>query len=332
MKYGRSGAKKWIRDNLRGYLVTTTTALTSDYEIDVRGTKDNVEKFLALPGVQGLYIGSLYQEFWTLTLEERKKLADIMIEQVAGRAPVLVNITENSYKNAIELAKSAQASGADLVMCWPPFYGPRNNEGVLGFYKRLADAVDIGIATYTTTLHELGFYVDVELMLKLAEIDTIVAAKEASLSLARYSAMMEAVGHLLPISAPLEEYYLFGKIAYPDVAPSFVLGSSRPVYMQSQEKPYCAEFFDATERGDIEAARVAMGKILRVANELHSRFLSKGQHHATLLKYIASLLGFAAGPVRPPLTMPSQDEQELAIRVLRENGLLPDAAHQVAAQ
>lgn len=323
MHYTRSTAKTWVRENLRGYLVTTTTALTSDLELDVQGIRDNVEKFLALPGVQGLYIGSLYQEFWTFTLEERKKIADIMLEQVAGRVPVLVNITENSYKNAIELGKAAQASGADLVMCWPPFYGPRNNDGVLGFYKHLADGIDIGIATYTTTLHELGFYVDAELMRELAQIDTIVAAKEASLSLARYSAMMEAVGDILPISAPLEEYYLFGKIAYPDRAPNFVLGSSRPVYMQSQEKPHCANFFAATERGDIPAARAAMNQILIVANELHSRFLSKGQHHATLLKYISSLLGFAAGPVRPPLTLPSEDEKQLAIRVLKENGLLP---------
>src|ERR1700744_5009082 len=130
MKYARSDAKRWIKDNLKGYLVTTTTALTSDYELDVPGMKANVEKFLALPGVQGLYIGSLYQEFWTLTLEERKTLAAVMIEQVNGRVPVLVNITDNSYKNAIELAKHAQDAGADLVMCWPPFYGPRNNEGV----------------------------------------------------------------------------------------------------------------------------------------------------------------------------------------------------------
>jgi dihydrodipicolinate synthase/N-acetylneuraminate lyase len=217
-------------------------------------------------------------------------------------------------------------------MCWPPFYGPRNNEGVLGFYKRLADAVDIGIATYTTTLHELGFYIDVELMVELAEIDTIVAAKEASLSLARYTAMMEGAGHLLPVSAPLEEYYLFGKMAYPQVAPDFILGSSRPLYMQSQDKPHCADFFDAVQRGDMAGATKAMNSIVCVANELHSRFLAKGQHHATLFKYISSLLGYAAGPVRPPLTMPSEDEKQLAIRVLRENGLLPDAVAAQAAE
>lgn len=323
MKYARSEARNWVRSNLKGYLVTTTTALTPDRELDVQGIRDNVERFLDLPGVNGLYIGSLYQEFWTFTLDERKKIADIMLEQCAGRVPVLVNITENCSKSAIDLARHAERAGADLVMCWPPFYGPRNNEGVLAFYKELASAVDIGIATYTTTLHELGFYVDAELMNALADIDTIVAAKEASLSMARYSAMMEAVGDRLPISAPLEEYYLFGKLTYPDMAPDFILGSSRPVYMQSKALPHCANFFDAVQRRDFDAAQAAMRSILRVSNELHSRFLAKGQHHATLLKYISSLLGFAAGPVRPPLTLPTEEEKQLAIRVLRENDLLP---------
>lgn len=323
MKYSRSTARQWTRENITGYLVCTTTVLDSDQELDIAGMKANVERFLALPGVEGLYIGSLYQEFWTLTLDERKRLLDCMLEQVAGRVPVIVNVTENCFRNSIELAKHAQEAGADLIMHWPPYYGPRNDEGVLNFYKELCSAVDIGVATYTSTLHELGFYIDVPLMRKIAEIDTIVAAKEASLSLARYTAMMDACSHLLPISAPLEEYYLFGKIAYPETAPNFILGSSRPTYMQSADKPHCADFFRAIRANDMEAARKAMNAIVRVANELHSRFLSKGQHHATLYKYISSLLGFASGPVRAPLTLPTEEEKQLAIRVLAENGLLP---------
>lgn len=323
MKYSRSTARQWTRDNLTGYLVCSTTVLDADHELDIRGMKDNVERYLALPGVEGLYIGSLYQEFWTLTLDERKRVAESMLEQVAGRVPVLVNVTDNCAKNSIELARHAERAGADLIMHWPPYYGPRNDEGVLAFYQQLCSAVDIGVATYTSTLHELGFYIDVPLMHRLAEIDTIVAAKEASLSLARYTRMMDACSHLLPISAPLEEYYLFGKIAYPETAPNFILGSSRPTYMQSVEKPHCADFFRAIRAGDMDGARKAMNAIVRVANELHSSFLSKGQHHATLYKYISSLLGFASGPVRAPLTLPTEEEKQLAIRVLEENGLLP---------
>ncbi|NMG41696.1 hypothetical protein GRZ55_20870 [Chelativorans sp. ZYF759] len=304
--------------------MTTTTALKPDLEIDFDGIKANTERYMNLPGVQGLYVGSLYQEFWTQTLEERKAVTETILETVNGRVPVIVNISHTSYKDSIDLARHAQASGADLIMCWPPYYGPRSDDGVLDYYKKLADAVDIGIATYTTTLHELGFYIRPELMARIAEIDTVVAAKEASLSLDKYSAMVLAVGDKLAISAPLEEYYFFGKAAFPERTPRFIIGSSRPLYMQTQEKPNCVHFWEAVESNDLEAARQALTKILKVANELHSRYLAKGVHHLTLMKYISTLFGFAGGPVRPPLTPPTEEEKAHAVAVLRENGLLGD--------
>lgn len=330
MKYSRSDAMKWVKENLRGYSVTTTTPLKPDMEIDYAGIRTNTEKYMALPGVNGLYVGSLYQEFWTQTLDERKAVIATTLEACNGRVPVIVNISHTSIKDSIDLARHAQASGADLIMCWPPYYGPRNDDGVLSFYKQLAEAVDIGIATYTTTLHELGFYIRPELMARIAEIDTVVAAKEASLSLDKYSAMALAVGDRIQVSAPLEEYYFFGKTAFPHLAPDFLIGSSRPLYMQTAQRPNCAQFFAAIEKGDIAAAGEALTRILRVSNELHSRYLAKGVHHLTLMKYISTLFGFAGGPVRPPLTPPTHEEKQHAVGVLRANGLLNDQVAQAA--
>nr|WP_191855999.1 dihydrodipicolinate synthase family protein [Agrobacterium tumefaciens] len=332
MKYTRSEAKQWTRDSLRGYSVTTTTALKADLELDIAGIRSNVERYLALPGVNGLYIGSLYQEFWTQTLDERKLVTETMLTEANGRVPTIVNVSHTSYKDTIDLAKHAQSCGADLVMVWPPYYGPRNDDGILDFYKMIADNVDIGLCAYSATFAELGFYITPQLMTKIAEIETVVAVKEASFSLDRFSAMMQAAGHLVEVSAPLEEYYFFGKTAFPDVTPKFIIGSSRPIYMQTAEKPNCAEFWAAIESNDMNAARQSLDRILRVANELHSKYLAKGTHHATLMKYISSLYGFAAGPVRPPLTMPTEAEKENARLVLKSNGLLPDDWMQQAAE
>lgn len=332
MKYSRSEAKNWIKENFVGYSVTTTTALTPEGEVDFDGLRSNTEKFLALPGVNGLYVGSLYQEFWTQTLDERKAVTETILGAQNGRGQSVVNITHTSIKDSIDLAKHAQANGADMIMCWPPYYGPRNDQGVLDFYKRLADSVDIAIATYTTTLHELGFYISPDLMDKIAEIETVAAAKEASLSLDKYSAMALAVGDRIQVSAPLEEYYFFGKTAMPHLTPRFLIGSSRPLYMQTAARPNCQEFFDAIDGGDVATAGEKLTAILRVANELHSRYLAKGVHHLTLMKYISTLYGFAGGPVRAPLVQPTEEEKAHARAVLAANGLLPDQAGAIAAQ
>ena len=324
MKYSRSEAKQWVRDTLRGYLVTTTTPFHADLSIDWAGLRRNVDHLIGLPGARGLYIGSVYQEFWTLTLDERKRVTECIVEAAAGRVPVVAGVSHTSYQDAIELARHAQQAGADLVMCWPPYYGPRSADGVYAYYERIAQAVDIGIAIYSSTLSELGYYITPPEVVRLAGIDTLCAVKEASLSLDKYSAMMAAAGHLLAISCPLEEYHVYGLAAFgPAIMPKFLFGSSRPLYMQSQARPYCAQFMAAVEAGDLAAAREPLQRIVALANELHSRFLAKGQHNVALTKHIMEMMGMASGSVRPPLAPASPEEKAMARELLAGAGLLP---------
>ena len=326
MKYSRSQAKQWVLDNLRGYILTTTTPFKTDLEVDYPALRHNVEVLLKRPGARGLYLGSVYQEFWTLTLDERKRVTDAIIDAVAGRVPVIASITHTSYKDSIELARHAQQSGADLVMCWPPYFGPRSPDGIVAFYERIAEKTDIGIFVYCSMLSEIGYYITPEELVRLAQIDTIVGVKEASLSLDKFSAMLSAAGHLLPISCPLEEYHLYGLAAFgPKIMPKFIFGSSRPIYMQSEEKPHCLNFWNAIESGNYDAAREPLHKILRVSNQLHSKFLAKGTHNVALTKYIMSLFGMISGAVRPPLVAPPADEIALAVRVLEAEGLITPA-------
>ena len=241
--------------------------------------------------------------------------------------PALVGTSHTSLRDVLDLAKHAQAAGADLIMVWPPYYGPRTEDGVRAFYEYVAERVDIGICVYSTTLAELGYFLTPELVARLAAIDNICAVKEASLNLNGYSAMMERVGHLLPVSCPLEEYHLYGLMTFgPKIVPNFLLGSSRPLYMQNQEHPYCAEFFQAVERGDFGGARESLRFILKISQRLHGRYLTKGGHNVALTKYITGLFGMAAGPVRPPLSAPPQEEIDEAIAVLTDAKLLPKVA------
>jgi 4-hydroxy-tetrahydrodipicolinate synthase len=260
-----------------------------------------------------------------MTTPERKRVAEVVIESTAGRVPVIVGTSHTSVRDVLDLAQHAQAAGADLVMVWPPYYGPRTDDGMRAFYEYICERVDIGICIYSTTLAELGYILTPELVARLAEIENICAVKEASLNLNGYSAMMERVGHILAVSCPLEEYHLYGFTTFgPEVMPNFLLGSSRPLYMQNREHPHCADFFQAVERGDYDGARESLRRILKISQRLHSRYLTKGGHNVALTKYITGLFGMAAGPVRPPLSAPSREEMDEAVQVLMEAKLLPD--------
>lgn len=322
MKYAASDAKRWVNENLRGHIAVTTTPMTHDGEIDWRGLSTNVKFLLELPGVNGIYLNSVYQEFWTMTEEEKRQVTDVVIEAVGGRVPVIVGCNHTSARLTASLAKHAQEAGADLVMVWPPYYGVRTEAGILAYYEYVAERIDIGMCIYSTTLPELGHFLTPQAVERLAEIDNICAVKEVSLSLAGYSQMLQQAGDKIAISSPLEEYHYFGRCAFPHLTPNFLLGNSRPMYMQNRDHPYCANYWKAIEEGDLEKAGEALQPILEMSNALHSKYLSKGAHNIALTKHLTGLIGMASGPVRPPMSAAPQEQIDEAVKVLARFGLL----------
>src|SRR3954467_4792383 len=133
-RYARSDARRWVRENLSGYFTVLYTPFLPDGEIDEAGLRRNVARTLALPGVGGLSVHSIHQEFWTLTGAERKRVTEVVIEAAAGKVPVVVGASDPSAHPVVDLARHADAAGAAAVMVWPPYYGPRTADGVKAFY------------------------------------------------------------------------------------------------------------------------------------------------------------------------------------------------------
>lgn len=320
-EYSRSEAKAWLR-TLSGYLLIVTTPYRGDGSIDVDGLRRNVDLSLQIPGVTGLYVGSNYQEFWTLTLDERKLIAETVVDASAGRLKVMVGVSSTCARDSQELARSAERSGADALMLWPPYYGSRDDTGVLNYFESVAEVSDLAICSYSTTVPEVGFYITPQLATRMAAaIDTFSGLKEASRSLSGYAEMVSAVGDTIVVSCPLEEYTLFGLATFGlSHVPPVLLGSSRPFYVQNTRFAYCEDFASALRTGNVEKAAAALRPILWAANRLHNRFINRGGHNVALVKYITELMGMAGGPVRAPISAASEVDKADAREVLSEIG------------
>ena len=321
MRYAKQNARSWVRGNFRGYFVALYTPYT-DGEIDADGLRANVDRTCALPGVGGISLNTLHQEFWTFTPDERRRLVETAIEAVDGRCPVVVGCSDPSARVAAGLARHAEQCGADLVMVWPPTYGPRTAPGVRAYYEEVAADIDIGMLVYSTTLSELGYYLAPDQVADLLHIPNVCGVQNTTLNLAQYAAMMRTVGNQIAVSTSLEEYFFFGKTVFPEVTPDFMIGSSRPIFCQSSAKPYCGAFFEAMMRGDQSAAALQLRRIMAVAEKLQSRYFAGGQHHVSLFKTLAGLFGMATGGVRPPLSPPADQELRECVAVLVEEGLI----------
>ena len=322
-KYARSEARQWIRRNLRGYFAALYTPYQPDGEIDEAGLRSNVATTLALPGVGGLSVHSIHQEFWTLTDAERKRVAEIVIDAVGGKAHVVVGVSDTSARTVVDLARHAQAAGADAVMVWPPFYGPRTPDGVRSFYEYVAERIDIGMIAYSTTLSELGYYLSPEQVEALLPIENFCAVQNTTADFPSYAAMMERVGDRICVTTSLEETMLFGKMTFADGrTPDFLLGSSRPLFVQNAAQPRCGRFIEAVQRKDYKAAAEEVRGIVAIAGKLQSRYFARGFHHIALSKELTRLFGMATGGTRPPLGAPTQAEFDECARILVEAGLV----------
>src|SRR5690606_23134025 len=97
-----------------------------------------------------------------------------------------------------------------------------------------------------------------------------------------YAAMMEQVGDTISVSTSLEEYFLFGKLLYPERTPDFLTGSSRPLLVQNLQQPRCGDFIESVLAGDMTSATGHLRDIVSRAQKLQSRYFAQGFHHLGL--------------------------------------------------
>lgn len=324
MRYRPAQAKAWARENLRGHIVTTITPFQDDLTVDEAGLRANVDVLVGLPCVGGLYVNSVFQEATALTAAERSEVLRITIDAVAGRVPVVAVASGNAVADVIEAAGTAQQLGADVVMLWPPTFGYRTRDGVLEFLRQVARNVEIGLCVYASGLAEFGFRLTPSILAELARIEHVCGVKEASLSLGTYLETLAAVGSELVVSCPLDEYWAVGRRLLPSVAPDVLLGTSRPLYLETARTPLLHELREAVNRDDPALIEPALATVVGLANQLHTRFLESGGHNIALAKAVAGLRGLAAGPVRPPMSAPAADEIAQAEEIMRKAGLLDE--------
>jgi 4-hydroxy-tetrahydrodipicolinate synthase len=322
--YDAADAKSWARETLRDYFVTTTMPLHADLSIDEDGLRSNIARILRLPCTGGVYVGSIYQEFSSLTMAERMRVNEVALGEIGGRATAMVGVSGTSVAEVAELANHAQAHGADLVMIWPPTFGMRTYDGVLEFYRQVCERTAIGICLYSSTSAELGFHITPDLMVDLAKIDAVCAVKEASANLSTYLEALEKVGDRIVVSMPGEEYWLAGRrLMGPELSTEVLLGTSRPLFCETPHQQLSSSFLTAVRNGDAREATQLMLRIRRIANTIFAR-TARGAHEIGLMKAVTELLGMASGPVRPPLSRPTDDEREQIRAAMIDCGILAD--------
>ena len=107
----------------KGIVVALHTPLTSEGEIHEEALRDHLE-YLIRAGVYGIFCCGTMGEGIFLSDSQRKRVTEIVVDQVKQRIPVMAQITTNSTEGSIELAHHAHKVGADAVSLIAPYFYP----------------------------------------------------------------------------------------------------------------------------------------------------------------------------------------------------------------
>lgn len=133
---------------MRGIFPILLTPFDDDGRIDEESLRSEVEFNLAA-GVHGLGL-ALGSELLKMTEEERQRVTKIVVDQVRGRVPVVVNTGAQSNVVAALYSRQAEELGASAVMCMPPSMGVSGSE-MRSYFKAISDAVRVPVWIQDTT-------------------------------------------------------------------------------------------------------------------------------------------------------------------------------------
>src|SRR5215475_15964607 len=132
---------------LGGILAAISTPFGADGEVDEGRLRSHVD-FLIENGLHGLVPCGSTGEFAALTLDERKRVSEIVIEQAAGRVPVAPQTGSTRTAEAVELSKHAAAAGADAILVVQPFYEAPTRREVIEYFATVGEAAGIPVIAY----------------------------------------------------------------------------------------------------------------------------------------------------------------------------------------
>jgi 4-hydroxy-tetrahydrodipicolinate synthase len=152
-----------------------------DGEIDFQ-TLDELIDFQLENGIDAIVPVGTTGESPTLSHEEHKQVIERVVKAVGGKVPVIAGAGSNSTAEAIELTAFSKKVGADATLQVGPYYNKPTQEGFYQHFKAIAEEVDLPIVLYNIP-GRCGAGMTPETVARLAEVENIVAIKEATGSL-----------------------------------------------------------------------------------------------------------------------------------------------------
>jgi 4-hydroxy-tetrahydrodipicolinate synthase len=176
---------------LTGIIPPMITPLRGRDELDVAGLERLIEHILA-GGVSGLFILGTTGEGPGLSYRLRSELIHRTCKQVNRRAPILVGITDTSFVESVNVARSASESGADALVVAPPYYLPEAQPELQEYLDHLVPELPLPLYIYNMpALTKVHF--ELETVRRAMDEPRIIGLKDSSGDLNYFKSAAEMI-------------------------------------------------------------------------------------------------------------------------------------------
>ncbi len=284
-----------LRKRLHGVIAFPCTPFKRDLSLDLDGLRQNLRS-LVKHRLAAIVAPAGTGEIHSLSPAEHLEVVRATVEEVAGWVPVLTGVGINP-PIASEVARQAAAIGVSGILAFPPYYPSTEEEGLVAYYKSIADATGLGMVIYSRD----WFNPSPALGERLAqEIPNLIAWKDGQADIRRYQMIRQRVGDRLHWSGGAGDdlvpgYYAIGIRTYTssiaNVAPRLSL-----------------RLHELASAGHSTELTRLMEELVVPLYALRAR--RKG-YEVSVMKAMMDLIGLVGGPVRPPLVDLRPEELEL---------------------
>jgi len=273
-------------------------------EVDRKALQELVERQIS-EGIDGLVPCGSTGEAATLTREEQALVMRTVVQQARKRVPIIAGAGSNSTRKAVLLSKMAAEAGVDGLLQVTPFYNKPTPAGLLAHFRAIAESCELPIILYNVP-GRTGCDMQPETVAKAAAIPRVVGIKEATGSVARGQAVIEA--------CPRDFVVLSGDDA--TCLALTALGGAGVISVVSNLVPRAmTQLIAAARAGRLEEARGIHYKLLPLMDIL---FI---ESNPIPVKAALSLMGIGANEVRLPLQPLEGEKLERVRAELKRQGL-----------
>jgi dihydrodipicolinate synthase/N-acetylneuraminate lyase len=300
---------------LQGIFVPLLTPVRDDGEIDETELR-RLASWLIGRGVHGLYPNGSTGEFTRFTAQERRRIVQVVIEEAAGRVPVVAGAAEANVRETLAACEAYAQMGARAVAIVSPFYYRLPPESVYAYFAEIARQTPIDVTLYNIPV--FASPIDVPTIRRLAEeFPRVIGIKDSS---GDVTFMMRMIAAVRPIRADFS--FLTGWEA--GLVPMLMIGCDGGAHAAANAVPEVTRrMYDLARAGDLTAAVDLQSRFLELFDAMLDQFEFPDGFRAA-----AELRGFNLGRGRQPQTEAQRARREALIpnlqRVLAQFDLGPE--------